>query len=992
MTQPYRLASGGRIERAKTAIFRFDGKSYQGHPGDTLASALLANGVRLVGRSFKYHRPRGFLTAGHDEPNGLVELRSGPRREPNTRATTVELYDGLEAVSQNRWPSLDFDLAAINGLAGRFLAAGFYYKTFMWPPKLWEKLYEPAIRRMAGLGRAPVGADPDRYERRHAHCDVMVIGSGAAGLAAARAAAEAGARVILAEQDFELGGGTLLEPEHEEWRRATLGVLAAMPEVRLLPRTTVFGYYDGNVLGAIERVTDHLPAPPGHLVRQRYWTIRAREVVIASGAAERIVAFPDNDRPGVMLASAAHSFISRWGAAPGRRAVLFTNNDEAYDAADAARAAGIDVAAIVDVRTQSVRAETWSKSNTQGAEVFTGSEVAGVTGSKQVEAVMVRQRDRGASRQVVCDLVMVSGGHNPAVHLASHTRARLAWDDRLHTYVPGEPIAHERSAGAARGVSGIRAAAEDGARAGRAAAESAGCRLAGAVPLPKGHDRIATPLEPIWEVRCEPKAFGWASKAFVDLQHDVTADDIRLAVREGYVDVQHAKRYTTHAMATDQGKTGGLTGVAILAEARGQPISEVGLPTFRPYVTPVAWGAIVGAETGHHAAPIRRSPLHDWHDRHGAVWQETGLWMRPLYYSPIREPGWEPILREARQVRRSVGLCDVSTLGKIDIQGADAARLLDRLYINTFSSLPVGRARYGIMLREDGFVFDDGTTTRIGPDHFIMTTTTAKAAEVMEHIEFCTQVIWPDLDVQATSITDQWCQMAVAGPRSRAVLERCVVGADVSNAALPFMGYATAEIAGVPVRIFRVSFSGELAYEVACPAGFGEAVWETILSAGGLDDIVPYGLEALNVLRVEKGHVTGAELNGQTTAADLGFERMQKKSGDFIGRTLSQRTGLAAPGRRTLVGIRMLTTDFSPRLRAGAHVVADHDGRDSLGWVSSVTRSCELDQWIGLAFVRNGIDRMGHRLFAHSPLHGECVEIEITSPHHVDPENVRVKS
>ena len=985
MTQPFRLTSGGRIDRSRTLLFSFDGRNLQGHPGDTLASALLANGVRLMGRSFKYHRPRSILSAGAEEPNALVELRRGARREPNTRATTAELYDGLSAQSQNRWPSLAFDVKAVNGLASRFFSAGFYYKTFMWPAPLWEKLYEPAIRRMAGLGRATHERDPDHYEHRHSHCDVLVVGSGAAGLVAARVAAEAGARVILAEQDFEAGGGLLLEPVLEGWRKQTLAALSAMPDVKVLTRTTVFGFYEHNVLGAVERVGDHLPVPAPHTVRQRYHVIRARQVVLATGAHERLIAFPGNDVPGVMLASAAETMVRRFAVTPGRRAVLFANNDEAYGAAAALKAAGVAIAAIVDPRTASARAQ---EMRGLGIEVMAGAKVCGVNGGRSVEGVLVRQAS-GSTRSLPCDLVLMSGGHNPAVELASHTRAPLKWDGTLAAFVPGAPIAAERSAGAARGVLGIRAAAEDGLAAGRAAAQACGLTAPASVALPEVADPPSAPVEACWEVKVEGAS---GAKSFVDLQHDVTADDMRLAVREGYTDIQHAKRYTTHGMATDQGKTGGLVGAALVAEARGEPLEKVGLPTFRPYVTPVSFGAFAGREVGKHFAPVRRTALHDWHERNGGIWQETGAWMRPLYYSRTREGGWEPILREARAVRRGVGICDVSTLGKIDIQGRDAARFLDRLYINTFSTLAVGKCRYGIMLREDGHVFDDGTTTRLDEHHFLMTTTTAKAAEVLEHMEHYAQVVWPELDVQFCSVTDQWCQMSVAGPKARTTLERCVTNADLSNAALPFMGYTTGEIAGVPVRIFRVSFSGELAYEVAAPARYGQTVWETILSAGGIDGILPYGLEALGLMRVEKGHVAGPELNGQTTARDLGFTKMMKKAGDVIGRVNAERPGMVDPDRPSLVGIRALTRDFEKRLRGGAHLVASPDGRDSLGWVTSVTRSVELDKWVGLAMLRRGADRVGQRLYATYPLKGEVVEVEITSPHHVDPENARVKA
>ena len=986
MTQPMRLSSGGRVDRTRRIEFRFDGQSFEGHPGDTLASALLANGVRLMGRSFKYHRPRGALTAGPEEPSALVELRLGARREPNTRATVAELFDGLEAKSQNRFPSLEFDIAAINSRLSRFLPAGFYYKTFMWPAAFWEKVYEPLIRRAAGLGRAAAEPDPDEYESMHAHCDVLVVGSGAAGLAAARAAAASGARVILAEQDFELGGGLLLDPAREAWRTEMVLTLAAMSDVKLLPRMTVVGFYEHNVLGAVERVGDHLAEPPPYKVRQRFWTIRAKQVVLATGATERLIAFPGNDKPGVMLASAAETYVRRFGVAPGSRAAFFVNNDWAYYAAFALKQAGIDVAAIVDVRAETAKAVA---AHHLGIPLSLGCEIVDVQGGKSVRGVTVRKRDGSGVSSLECDLLCVSGGHDPAVHLASHTRAPLIWSRELAAFLPGKPVQAERSAGAARGVFGIAAAARDGAEAGAAAAEAAGFKSAAGFALPAPDDAHHTSLEPFWEVRGPGMNGG---KSFVDLQNDVTSADIRLAHQEGYEHVEHAKRYTTHTMATDQGKTGGIVGVAVLAAARGDTIEKVGLPTYRPYVTPVTWGAVAGREVGKHLVPTRRTPMHQWHLRRGGVFLETGLWLRPLYYTTTGETGWEPILREARAVRRAVGICDVSTLGKIDVQGPDAAVFLDRLYTNTFSTLPVGKARYGLMLREDGMVFDDGTTSRLGEQHYLMTTTTAKAAEVLEHMEYHAQVAWPELDAQFSTVTDQWAQMSVAGPRARDTLLNCVAGLDLSNSAFPFMATGAGEVDGCPVRVFRVSFSGELAYEIATPAGYGERVWRAIIEAGAAFGILPYGLEALSLLRVEKGHVAGPELNGQTTARDLGMEKMLKKQGDYIGRVLAERPGLTDSSRPRLVGIRAVDPSFEKRLRGGAHLVASRDSTDSLGWVTSVTRSVELENWIGLAMLKRGPDDKGKRLYAAYPLKNETVEVEITSPHHIDPENARVRA
>jgi len=984
MSEPFRLPQGGRIDRSRPVRFTFDGRAYSGYAGDTLASALLANGVRLVGRSFKYHRPRGILTAGAEEPNPLVELRSGVRRESNTRATVAELYDGLEAASQNRWPSLSFDVSAINGAVSRFISAGFYYKTFMWPASFWEKVYEPIIRRAAGLGTASRLPDPDAYEAMHWHCDVAVVGSGAAGLAAARAAGEAGARVLLLEQDFELGGGLLLAPAWDAWRATQIDALAAMPEVRVLPRTTVVGYYDGNVLGAVERVSDHLAAPAAGDVRQRFWTIRARQVVLATGAIEQLAAFPDNDRPGVMLAGAALAYVRRYGVAPGWRAVVFATNDDAYETAFALASAGVAVAAIIDVRASSAAAVT---ARSQGIEVRLESEIVGVNGGRSLNGVRVRGRSGGVST-IDADLICVSGGWAPNAHLASQTRSKLVWDGSLNTFVPGPPLQQERSAGAARGRFGLAEAARDGASAGHAAALAVqvekGVASALAPTLPDAEREAAiTPQAPLHIVEAP-------GKAFVDLQNDVTVDDIRQAHREGYVHVEHAKRYTTHTMATDQGKSGGLLGAAVLAKARGEPVQAIGIPTYRPYVTPVTWGAFGGRDVHHHFVPIRRTPLHAWHSANGGVFQETGPWLRAYYYSATRETGWEPILREARAVRSGVGLCDVSTLGKIDLQGADAAQFLDRMYVNTFSTLRVGRARYGLMLREDGIVFDDGTVSRLGENHFVITTTTAKAAEVLEHMEFYHQTVWPSLDLQMCSVTDHWAQIAIAGPKSRDTLARCVEGLALDGQAFPFMAAGQGRIADVPVRVFRVSFSGELAYEVAVPAGHSERVWKVLYEAGKADGIVPYGVEAMGLMRVEKGHVAGPEINGQTTAGDLGLARLCKKTGDFVGRVNGMRPGLTDPSRETIVGVRAVDPAFEKRLRGGAHLVTSPGATESQGYVTSVTRSVVLDNWIGLAMLRRAQERTGTRMWAVFPLKSEAVEVEITSPHHVDPENTRV--
>jgi sarcosine oxidase subunit alpha len=982
--QPHRLAQGGLIERGRPLAFAFDGRRYSGFAGDTLASALVANGVRLVGRSFKYHRPRGILTAGSEEPNALVELRQGARREPNTRATTIELHEGLEAASQNRWPSLAFDVLAINGLVAPLLAAGFYYKTFMWPARFWERLYEPLIRRAAGLGRAAGAEDPDHYENATAFCDVLVIGGGPTGLMAALAAGRAGARVILADEDFRLGGRLLAERHHvagrpgAEWAASIEAELAAMSEVRVMRRTTVFGIYDHGTYGAVERVNDHVAAPPPHAPRQRSWRIIAKRAVLASGTVERPIAFAGNDRPGVMLAGAARTYLNRFAAAPGRRAVVFTCNDDGWQTARDALAAGIAVEAVVDSRPDSAPA-------LEGVRIIRGGRVVAARGAKSLRAVEIADAD-GKRATLDADALFVSGGWSPALHLASHLGDRPRWDPALAAFVPGTPPPGLAVAGAAKGALSLGRCLASGAAAGAAAASDCGFSAA-RLAIPEAADEAAA-AKPLWEVR------QGRGKAFVDFQNDVTTTDIRLARQEGYAAPELVKRYTTLGMATDQGKTANLVALGILAEAEGRPIQDVGATVFRPPYTPVAFGALAGHHRGKDFRPTRLSPAHGWAVELGAVFIEAGAWLRAAWFPRPGEADWlASMTREVKATRASVGICDVSTLGKIDIQGADAARFLDRVYTNTFSTLPVGKARYGLMLREDGFVMDDGTTSRLGEEHFLMTTTTANAGAVMQHLEVCRQALWPDLDVQMASVSEHWAQFSLAGPRSRDVLTKIVDGQhDISNAALPYLGARALTVSGgTPARLFRISFSGELAYEIAVPARFGDALARAIMAAGSEFGIVPYGLEALGAMRIEKGHVAGGELNGTTTARDLGLGRMMSGKKDFIGRVMAGRPALTGPERWDFVGLKPL--DRAERLRAGAHVLpvgAAARAENDQGYVTSAAFSPMLEHWIGLGLIAGGAKRHGERVRAVDPLRGSDVEVEIASPVFFDPEGKRL--
>jgi sarcosine oxidase subunit alpha len=992
--QPNRLQGHGVLDRTQRLSFRFDGKQLTGFGGDTLASALLAAGIRLVGRSFKYHRARGTLTAGSEEPNALVELRSGARREANTRATVAELYEGLEARSQNRWPSLGFDLGAVNSLLSPLLVAGFYYKTFMWPPALWEKLYEPAIRRAAGLGRASLEADPDSYEKVHAFCDVLIIGGGAAGLAAARVAGRAGARVMPCDEDFLLGGRLNGDRRAidgiggREWVSQVEAELAAMPDVRILRRTTVFGAYDDGLsgqrtFGAVERVSDHLPLPQPCQPRQRLWRIVARRSILAAGALERPIVFGGNDRPGVMMAAAIRTYVNRFGVTPGRRVALFTTNDDGWSTAFDLAAAGVHLEAIIDSR-ETVSAALISRVGAIGTRVFAGAQVIDTRGGQGVRLITVRDR-ANRLEDLAVDALAMSGGWNPNLALSTHTGASPRWSEHIHAFVPGDLPRGMRVAGAAAGSFTLIQALRQGAAAGAESAESTGFNTIPA-EAPRADDELIG-VTPLWYVA------GSISKAFVDFQHDVTRDDVALAAREGFLFAEHLKRYTTLGMGTDQGKTSNINGDAIMAALTMRSIPQVGTTTARPPYTPVAIGALAGLHRAKHFKPTRLTAGHHWAEERGATFVEAGQWLRAQWFPAPGEKDWlATVSREVNTVRSRVGVCDVSTLGKIEIQGPDAGAFLDRIYVNSFSTLAVGKVRYGIMLREDGFVMDDGTTARLGPDHYVMSTTTANAARVMQHLEYARQILWPTLDVQMVSVTEQWAQYAIAGPKSRALLGSLLGSAiGVCDAALPYLGCVAFQWQGIPARLFRISFSGELAYELAVPARYGDATIRAIMKVGKVFGVTSYGTEALGVMRIEKGHVAGNELNGTTTAGDLGLGRMMSKKKDFIGRVLAERSGLADPARPRLVGVRPV--DPSARLYGGAHLLTpdrpptlDNDE----GYITSVAFSPTLGSWIGLGFLKNSQQRQGERILAHSPVRGGDVMIEIVSPHHVDPDGVRL--
>jgi sarcosine oxidase, subunit alpha len=1002
VTGDFRAAAGGHVERSRTLRFSFDGRAFTGLHGDSLASALLANGVHLFGRSFKYHRPRGILAAGAEEPNALVSVRRDDARyTPKLRATQVELYEGLEAHSQNRWPSLAFDVGAVNDLLSPLFPAGFYYKTFMWPRSAWKALYEPYIRAAAGLGRAPAQADPDRYSGRYAHCDVLIVGAGPAGLSAALAAAGSGARVILCDEQAQLGGSLLAESPGEvdpaieaepaaSWLARSIESLRANRRVTLLTRTSAFGYFAHNLIALNERLTDHLPSPQSGQTRERCWQVRARQVVLATGAIERPLVFPGNDRPGIMLAAAARSFLNRYAVIPGTRAVVITACDEAYRAAIELHQAGVAIAMIGDVRAQADGA--WPEAaRCAGLPVQTNTTVLGTRGRLRVKAVQVARMD--AERRVIggiqthaCDLLLMSGGFTPSVHLYSQSRGKLAWDDTVQSFIPAQAAEHTRCAGSCRGVFRLQAVLSDGAAAGASAARDAGFGSAAGVGIPPCDASMAGFAGALPQPHAAP-----GGKAFVDWQNDVTTRDLALATREGFVSIEHIKRYTTTGMATDQGKTSNLNALGFVSQRLDKAIAQVGLTTFRMPYTPVSFGSFAGFARGDLFDPIRTTPIHEWAARHGAVFEDVGLWKRARHFPAAGEDLHAAVARECRAVRSACGVFDASTLGKIEVVGPDAVTFMNRMYANAWNSLAVGRCRYGVLLREDGYLFDDGVVARTAPDRFHVTTTTGGAPRVLALMEDYLQTEWPELQVWLTSTTEQWAVIAVQGPHSRQVLQGLLEDIDLSAAAMPHMSVARARICGVPVLLMRVSFTGELGFEVNVPSDYALAVWEAIYQAGTPHGVVPYGTETMHVLRAEKGYIiVGQETDGTVTAEDVGLGwALGRNKPDFVGKRSLARAAMSASDRKQLVGL--LTADPRVVLEEGAQVMAAARLRPParpIGHVTSSYPSTTLGRSIALALIAGGRSRIGQTLFVPGAA-GELA-VEVSSPVFFDPQGTRL--
>jgi len=990
-----RIPGVGRLTPARTARFTFDGRTLTALEGDTVASALLANGIHLVGRSFKYHRPRGILSAGAEEPNALLDVsRDAARRQPNVRATVQEVFDGMKVESQNRWPSLAFDVGGLNDLMSPFFAAGFYYKTFMWPKAAWHAIYEPFIRRAAGLGVAPTEADPDHYASRYAHCDVLVIGAGVAGLSAALAAAKAGAKVIICDEQPEVGGalryesGTTIDGKDGwDWAQETAKALAAMDNVTLLTRTTGFGYYNHNFVGLVERVTDHLAALDKSLPRERLWQVRAKKVILANGQIERHMVFANNDRPGIMLASAGRTYLNHFGVAVGSKVGVYTAHDSAYEAAFDLKRAGVTVAAIVDCRENPGEA-VLAEARRLGIEVLTGHSVIKAGGKLRVNSISVARNGGGSARKIAVDALLVSAGWTPSVHLFSQSRGKVKFDAATQRFLPGTYLQDCLSIGACNGTDDLQATIDEALAAGELTARAAGAEGGAQVAL-SGENRFG------WTGGMIGAAEGAGPdttvKAFIDFQHDVCAKDIRLAVREGMHSIEHIKRFTTNGMASDQGKLSNMHGLAIAAEALGKDIPQVGLTTFRQPYTPITFGAIVNHSRGPLFDPARKTPMHAWEEAHGAEFEDVGNWKRAWFYPRAGEDMHEAVARECKTVRDVAGVFDASTLGKIEVVGPDAAQFLNLMYTNAWDNLKPGRCRYGIMLRDDGFVYDDGVVGRLAEDRFHVTTTTGGAPRVMNHMEDYLQTEFPHLKVWLTSTTEQWAVIAVQGPKAREIIAPLVEGIDLSNEAFPHMSVAEGKICGVPTRLFRMSFTGELGFEVNVPADYGQAVWEAIWARAEPMGACAYGTETMHVLRAEKGYIiVGQDTDGTLTPDDAGLSwAVSKKKPDFVGIRGLKRPDLVKDGRKQLVGL--LTKDPKVVLEEGAQIVADPNQpkpMTMLGHVTSSYWSANCGRSIALAMVAGGRERLGQTLYV--PMADRTIAVEVSDMVFFDKEGGRL--
>ena len=982
-----RVDNFGKVNRKKIYSFNWENKDYHGYEGDSLASALLANNIKIVARSFKYHRPRGIMSCGVEESGGIVTVGTGDRKDPNVRATSQELYPGLVASGQNAYPNVNFDLGSINNYLSRFYAAGFYYKTFMGlPPFEWGSgtsiwmFFEKFIRKAAGMGKNSRLADPDCYEHANDFCDILIVGSGPSGIAAAKEAADKKLDVILVEQDNLLGGDQLSENNFNS--DSIYSELCSLG-IRVMKRTTAFGLYDNCVLGLVERLTDHIPPDNSELPRQRFWIVRAKHVIVGSGALERHIAFNNNDIPGSMTVNASKHYLNRYGVLTGKEIVIATNNDSVYLTAETLSNAGAKVTVL------DTRAKDNLELNGTNFEVKFGVVPYNINGSRQIQSLDIADSTHSPFKKtdtIPCDQVLMSGGWSPAVHLLSHRGERPVWNSENLCFLPGDTKENITMIGSARGIWNKEDCIKSGIAGALEAVNRLGISQAKYFFPKQGGWQNA--IEPLYEVKYNNSR----SKSFVDFQHDVTCDDVRLAHREGFVSVEDLKRYTTLGMANDQGKMGNIIGLSLMADLLDKEISEVGTTIFRPPYTPVAIGALAGRSVGKHFMPLRETPMHQWNIDQGATMIEAGLYRRPWYFPKKNETISEAYIREATTVRKSVGICDVTSLGKIAIQGPDSTEFINRIYTNPFAKLPINKTRYGIMLRDDGLVLDDGTCWRISDTEYFMTTSTSQAGRVMAWLEELLQIRWTDLRVNVTSVSEQWAIAAISGPKTREVLNLCLEdSAVISNENLPFMGFTSTKLkGGIPCRIARISFSGELGYEIYTLADYAntmmDLLWNTAKNFGGC----LYGLEALGALRVEKGHVTGAELDGRTTIDDVGLGKMASNKKSYIGSVMRKRGVLSSEDREILVGF--FPVNKKDTFDAGTIICEKNNiSGFGIGRVTSVTHSPELGHWIGLGFIKGGMEKWKDAtVIGSDPIRNKQMEIQVVSPHMIDPEGKRM--
>ena len=1001
MTKNLRVKTGKAIDETYRISFKFNGSTYYGFKGDTLASALLANNIHLVGRSFKYHRPRGIMTAGSEEPNAIVQLHDNtPRTEPNVRATEVEIYEGLEASSQNCWPSVNFDIGGINNFLSPLLPAGFYYKTFMWPASFWEK-YEYFIRKSAGLGKSPTESDPDIYEHKYIHCDVLVIGAGISGIMAAKIAAKNGLKTLLVDEKPNLGGSTIYQNSNYfkinnqtsgSWLEKEINEIKKLENLEIKTRTSVAAYHGYNFLLARENLTDHLPIEQRkEKTRHKLLKIRAKKVITATGSLERPMIFDNNDRPGILLSSAIKRYIDFFGVACGEKNILFTNNDSAYETAISLIQKGINVEAIIDNRDK-VDSKLVYEVEKNNVKIFKGYTITNTFGYKRISRISLMQLSKdgqkvvGSKIDLSCDCLGMSGGWTPAVHLFTQSGGKLKFREEDQVFIPNIYPSDQISVGSCNGDLTLDEILINTPNTLKEFLNIKNSEYTNMEIL----SSINKSKRNIWLLPSD-KILG-KTKSFVDYQNDATAKDIKLALREGFKSIEHVKRYTTTGMGTDQGKLGNMHALGIISETADAKMGELGTTTFRPPYTPLTFGTIVGRNVGEYFDIFRRTPIHDWHVDNKAEFENVGQWKRAWYYPKDNEDMHDAVQRESKAARESAGILDASTLGKIDIQGTDASEFLNRVYTNAWSKLAIGKCRYGLMLNEDGMVYDDGVTTRLGENHYIMTTTTGGAANVMGKLEDYLQTEWPELDVYLTSVTDHFATVSVCGPNSKKIVSKVIPDLDFSDENFPHMSFKNAKIGKINCRVMRISFTGEHSYEINIQANYGKSVWEKCMEAGKDFNITPYGTETMHLLRAEKGFIiVGQDTDATMTPIDLQMDWIvSKKKYDFIGKRSLYRSDTIREDRKQLVGL--LTDNPNEVLEEGAQIVSDINKSpvEMLGHVTSSYYSPNLKKSIALGVVKGGKNMMGQKLII--PMEKKNINVTVSDPVFLDKENKRLNA